>query len=352
MLKKLYKELDLVYNPHDIHKFHKTRIDFNEWDRYKVDEFNQLLAWLRENAVQFAWSSNGFISNRRGFRLPAYHITSGSFWIDLVIVSNLGICRIQIRFTEDKPKDSKSITGLQAFIMFREYCKSWGIDLKKYEIDNGEEVKKTIPKYLIKLEPRCRDFIFKGNAHHIDFHSSFPGGLANTYPEFKPVLEHLYKERKNDPVKKAILNYAIGYMQSLSACQARWAHLSKAAIEDNNNRVLSMVDKLRQGGRTVVGLNTDGIWYVGKIYHGEGEGSGLGQWENDHINCDLRYKTAGCYEFVENGIYHPVVRGLTSYDAIVPRDQWQWGDIYKHTEYITYYWDGKEIIKNINKEED
>lgn len=351
MLKRLYRELELVYKPEDIHKLHKRNIKFNEWDKNKVDDFNQILDWLRENAVQFSWSDRGFISNRRGFRLPAYNIIAGNFWIDLTVVSNFGICRIQVRFTEDKPKEQDSITGSQAFILFRNFCKQWGIDLKKYEIDNGAEVKETIPKYLIWMEPRVRDFVYKGVAHHIDFHSSFPAGLANTHPEFRPILEWLYTERKNDPTKKAILNYSIGYMQSLGGCQARWAHLAKDAIEDNNKRINELVTRLKKAGRTVVGLNTDGIWYVGKIYHGEGEGSGLGQWENDHINCDLRYKTAGCYEFMEDGVYHPVVRGLTSYDAIVPREQWQWGDIYRHTEYITYYWNGKEIIKTTNTEE-
>lgn len=345
MLNKLYKELEFVYAPENIHKLYQSKIKFNVWNSKKIDDFNKLMRWLKNNATEFEWSTGHFISGRRGFRFPAYCVKEGNFWVDLVIVSNqLQIARIQMRFSEATEEDEETLTGSQAFIQFRGWGKSWGIDLKKYEIDNGEEVKKTIPKYLIWMEPRIRDFIFT-NAHHIDFHSSFPAGLANTHPEFRPFLEWLYEGRKEDPIKKAILNYSIGFMQSLSGCQARWAHLAKDAIEDNNKRVNELVARLKKAGRTVVGLNTDGIWYVGKIYHGEGEGSGLGQWENDHINCKLRYKTRGCYEFIEDGVYHPVVRGKTSYESVVPRDQWVWGDIYKHVKYISYAWDGNQIIK-------
>ena len=72
-------------------------------------------------------------------------------------------------------------------------------------------------------------------------------------------------------------------------------------------------------------LNTDGIWYNGPLYHGDGEGSGLGQWENDHKNCQFRMASAGAYEFIEEGTYHPVIRGIPN-DT---KTEWEWGDIYK-----------------------
>ena len=79
--------------------------------------------------------------------------------------------------------------------------------------------------------------------------------------------------------------------------------------------------------------NTDGVWYYspnGKPYHGEGEGKGIGCWENDHLDCKWRAKSKGCYEFIEEGKYSPVVRGLTKYDKIKPdRTTWEWGDIFK-----------------------
>ena len=81
-------------------------------------------------------------------------------------------------------------------------------------------------------------------------------------------------------------------------------------------------------GRHLILTNVDGIWYTGDIYHGDGEGDKLGQWSNDHMNCTCRAKSAGAYEYIENGEYHAVVRGSTNLDKIKPRDQWVWGDIY------------------------
>lgn len=80
----------------------------------------------------------------------------------------------------------------------------------------------------------------------------------------------------------------------------------------------------------VISYNTDGIWYQGAVYHGDGEGDDLGQWHNDHVNCRFRAKSAGSYEFIENGSYFPVVRGKTRLDDLIPRDKWQWGDIYQN----------------------
>lgn len=95
--------------------------------------------------------------------------------------------------------------------------------------------------------------------------------------------------------------------------------------------------------------NTDGIWYCGDVYHGEGEGKRLGEWENDHINCMFRAKSAGSYEFVEDGKYYPVVRGRTNLDLITPRENWKWGDIFKkEAKVIEFYWLAGEGITDAN----
>jgi hypothetical protein len=169
------------------------------------------------------------------------------------------------------------------------------------------------------------------DAHHVDFHSSWPAGLCNKYPEFRPVVEFLYNRRHEYPENKLILNASIGYMQSAMAqVRARWAALSKAAIEDNNARIDALAQRLDDAGYTVIAYNTDGIWYTGgEPYHGEGEGNNLGQWENDHTHCQLRFKSPGAYEYIEDGKYTPVVRGYTNLDKIRPRTEWSWGDIYQ-----------------------
>ena len=139
-------------------------------------------------------------------------------------------------------------------------------------------------------------------------------------------------------------------MQSLNvkAVNARWAHLSRDAIKDNNDRIDKLSEAIVLAGGRVIGNNTDGIWYIGDVYHGKGEGPTLGQWENDHVNCMLRAKSHGAYEFVENGKYSAVVRGLTSYDNEVPRENWKWGDIYK-SGVIVLDWD-EETGFNVEEE--
>ena len=197
-------------------------------------------------------------------------------------------------------------------------------------------------------EPMC-------NVHHIDFHSSYPAGLANTHPEFKPILEEIYEERK-DPEKeilnKAILNFSIGWMQSYNPSEhrfAEWAHLSRDAIHDNNVRIIDLTVRIQASGREVIGYNTDGIWYRGDIYHSFGEGNKLGQWSNDHINCIFRSKSDGAYEYIEDNKYTAVVRGLTTYDIIEPdREKWKMGDIYKGSN-INYYYN--EITRRFEKDE-
>lgn len=226
----------------------------------------------------------------------------------------------------------KDIYPDQAFNKFRDKCEEFGIDLDSYEITNGAEVKTEIPAPPIAMiHNHTEDDYGIENVHHIDFHNSYPAGLANTHPEFRPVIEYFYEQRKVDPINKAVLNYTIGQMQSLKKdFGAKFAHLAKDAITDSHDRVYDVAMNLSLTGRKVIGFNTDGVWYQGEIYHGPGEGPLLGQWEHDHTNCRFRSKSAGCYEFIENGKYHAVARGTLPLDSIKPdRETWEWGDIFK-----------------------
>lgn len=227
-----------------------------------------------------------------------------------------------------RPKFNQTdMKGWRAWRIFVNLCEKEGIDLKNMAIDNGAEVKSTIQKPYIRMLIVHQTL---ENVHHIDFHSSYGSGLALTHPEFRPVIEKMYNERKTNPVYKDVLVCIIGYMQSIGRCKAAWAHLAKDAIDNNNTRMEALMYELELTGRRIVGLNTDGIWYQGDIYHDarNGEGPGIGQWHNDHTNCLFRARSDGAYEFIERGVYHPVVRGLTRLDLVKERDTWEWGDIY------------------------
>ena len=54
-------------------------------------------------------------------------------------------------------------------------------------------------------------------------------------------------------------------MQSIAGCNARWAHLSRDAIGDNNKRVKNLAETLETKGRMVLSFNVDGIWYKGRV---------------------------------------------------------------------------------------
>ena len=296
-----------------------------------VELFNRIYTYMlaQKGFYQIVRTPSGGISNKIPLseRHARWDLRMSDRWIEMTIIENSGMWRIQM--SPNKEKDSPVLSGRQAYFMFREFIKKFGIDMDQYSIDNGEMINRQIEKPLIVFphEPLRRDRIFYG-ANHIDFHNSYPAGLVNTHPEFKEGIEYLYKHRDKKPEYKDVLNYTIGFFHS-KFCQYKFAHLAKDAIADSNKRVLELAAKVEKSGRTIILFNTDGFWYTGKPYHGEGEGDGLGQWHNDHFATKFRAKSVGAYEFIEDEEYHPVLRGYTNLDDIKPRDSWEWGDIYQ-----------------------
>lgn len=292
-----------------------------------VDLFNKIYLWAESQQFNpIVRTPSGGISYRKpNFRLPCYDIQMHNSTITITILHRR-MWRICFRYKADK--DDSDGSYFNWWKKYLEICKKHGINLNDYAIEDGKQVNSTIEKYLIKLEHKLDVNRIFTNVNHLDFHSSFPAGLINTHPEFEQVERWLYERRKQHPEYKLALNASIGKFHS-DLVSYKWAHLAKDAIEDNNKRVLDIAERLRAAGRRVLLYNTDGIWYQGDPYHGEGEGSDIGQWENDHINCTLRIKSKGAYEYIEDGKYYPVLRGTTDYDLIKSRNEWQWGDIYR-----------------------
>lgn len=313
-----------------------------------VEIYNELLAYLKTTELnKIIRTKSGAIAQGPKNRLinsAAYDVVSTAHGARLTIILGPDIYVLKVGKTK---QDKTDIYPAQAFELFRDKCEEYGIDLDNYKITNGAEIKKTIPKPIIDMV-ELHDVNHPGldNVHHIDFHNSYPAGLCNEYPEFRPVVKYFYDLRRVDEINKAVLNYTIGQFHSLKhGHTAELAPLAKAAITDNNFRILMLSMELELSGRRVIGHNTDGIWYQGDIYHGAGEGTDLGQWENDHTNCKFRAKSAGAYEYIENGKYCAVVRGTLALDSIKPdRDTWSWGDIYS-SDVLEYYFDENDFIK-------
>lgn len=310
-------------------------------DKDKFNAIYQYVCGWRE----IKRTPSGGISDK-SFYYPSVGCDIGNASVELIICAKEGFFRLVFFPRKKNPINNSEIKGNNAFKEFVKVCKKFKIDLTKYKIKNGYEIKKQIEQPLIKLEHKIYQGMVFENAHHLDINSAWPAALTRTNPEFAPVMQYIFDKKQelkeqgiegDKNIYKAILNYSIGYMQSFKAYhRAAWAHLSRNAINENNRYMRELAEEMKKSGRRILAYNTDGIWYVGDLFHGQGEGKALGQWENDHINCKIRFKSAGSYEYIEDGVYKPVQRGLTKLDSKKPRNEWEWGDIF--TE------DGKETI--------
>jgi hypothetical protein len=241
-------------------------------------------------------------------------------------------------------KEGRKYTGSDALKVLRTECKTILEPFALLTNKDVAEVKNRIPKpmiYLTNMGEYTRGRTIT-NAFHMDINSAFPAGVVATYPAFRHFFEKHYKLRNEDPLHKAIMNFSIGASQSLKIRGYRYPELARAGIDWTNRKLLDLTQKLEDKGYCVLGYNTDGIFVLRKkgmpIYTDEDEGTELGQWKISHVFDKLRFKSAGSYEYVENGIYKPVVRGKTTLEKTKPREQWEWGDIFQ-AELIGYYWD-------------
>jgi hypothetical protein len=264
------------------------------------------------------------------------------------VVKAAGYFRIIIQNIQSH-KAGEHLSGHQSFYKLQKELLKDGVNIKDYAIENGADVKKEILKPLIKAETGCIFGKTYLNCHHIDYHQSYPAGLVNTHPEFEKTMTRLYLGRKMHPMNKDIMDMSIGYMQS-GIIKYKYAQLARDAMNDNWHRVTNLAEKVKAAGFQVLLYNTDGFWYVGKngAYHGEGEGNDMGQWQNDHVDCTLRIKSPGAYEFMERKKYTPVLRGKTNLDLKKPREEWVWGDIFNTAadEVIRYQFiEGEGIVE-------
>ena len=338
---------------------HPICYEFNYKD---VDEFNKIYEELSHSDLYYIERTNsGSISNKGNLLTQSYawdiFVTDSYARITVLYKGIIRAFRVG-----SITKENKTITPSNAWKKFIKVCLKHGLNLDDYKlplVETKDNKKVCVQGQLVKTEIKYKISMNQtmskkdeglSNCHHIDFHNSYPAGLANTHPEFKPAIEEIYSKRKDKDKKtsdmyKSILNYSIGCMQSEKfPWRCQWAHLAKDAILDNVKRIEELSNILEKTGRKILGYNTDGIWYQGEIYHGPGEGDNLGEWHNDHVNCLFRNKSNGVYEFIEDGKYNPVVRGHSTYDAIVPRDKWTWGDIYKGHEIMFDFDEDKGII--------
>lgn len=322
-------------------------------------KFNELYKALKEsNFKQIIRTESGGISNtlqeRRIF--DKYDVRQMGACVEITVCTFEKCARVQFRIPNYKADtDEKLITAGEYFRKYWiPYCNKHGIDMKKYACTKAEglEYKKQIHTSDINIyDPAASYGEAYEDAHHLDFHKFYMSGLVHALPEFKPVVDEIMAKIADAKAKgdnttikyhKTGLAAMIGYFQS-ACCGYKYAKLSMIAINDAYARFDIVKENLQKAGRRLLATNTDGIWYSGEIYHGEFEGTELTQWENDHTDCIIRFKSAGSYEYIEDGEYYPIVRGRTRLDKILSREDWDWGDIFQ-TDVITWKFDEEEGI--------
>lgn len=331
----------------------KIPVNIFEFNDDGAEEFNSIIDYWRDQYE--SWNTikrtpSGGICKKKGiFKMPAWDFQEGKNFIELTVLTTDCCARYKMT-TQGKSIVESGMSGRKAFVEFMNTCKRYGIDLKSFAITNGEEIKSTIQPAMIKvMNPKMLGKTYR-NAHHIDLNSSYMSGIMKAFPALESPIRDVYVHRNSDNKKyKAVLNMSFGFFQSkycrINTYGYALAQMSKAAIDYNNEFINNLLEKLIETGRCPILINTDGIWYTGDVYHDGDEGTDLGQWKNDHVNCTLRVKSNGAYEYMEDGKYHAVVRGSTRLDKLIDREDWQWGDIYKYDaiSILTYRFDRKNL---------
>lgn len=292
-----------------------------------------------------------------------YVVRDRRSYLEIVAVTIGGAFRVTFTANFDIINEG-GMTGREAFqTMTREYAKD-GIDIKSYATDRGSEIKAfEIEKPYISITNAVEIGETYEYVHHLDLHSAYPSGLAALHPELKPTIERIYERRKksaNDKKLKLALDASIGFMQSeyciVDGNKYALATLSRDGINWCNEQIRNLTKELMRQGYRALAYNTDGIWYT-KLENGKSvpskpmtcalEGTTLGTYGTDHVNCKIRWKSKGSYEFIENGVYKPVVRGATRLDKLKARSEWEWGDIFQDAAtIIRYRLEGDKIIKS------
>lgn len=321
-----------------------------------IEEFNEIIKKLNDLNNKNLINRGIERTKSGGIKIKPYYMYNYSVefygWCaEILIVSE--ICtrlKYTFRVFLNKDDEKETISGRQAYNILKRELKKDGVEIENYFIENGSEIKQEIEKPLIRLSNEfIKDSIFY-NVQHFDINSSYPFGISEFCEDFKTTIERLYKLRKTNPIYKQVLNLSCGFFQS-KLINFRMAHFSKFAIKLNNDRIKKIANFLEENGREILAFNTDGVWFVGNVPTreeietiGEKLGNDLGNFKIDHENCKIRFKSAGAYEFIENGVYNAVVRGHTKLDDIKPRSEWEWGDIYQKNAEIQEF----EISTNLN----
>lgn len=338
-------------------KPNKKKLPINEFTFEQLDEFNKIYKYVKDHYLLVKPTGSQGISYKIEERYEErYFVIKGNQRFELVVICADGC----YRFLLSNPKaEDNTVSGRKACRELFTAAEKHEIDFSKYICQDGKEIKSEIlSPHIDILDPFWTGKLMTvNNVHHIDLNSSYASRICEEYPELTPVYTELYNKRKdNDGYYKHVLTNSIGCFQSeycvnpsdkRTSLPYALANLAKLAINGTRHYVEEMIQKLEKSGRVPLLTNTDGIWYYGKLYHDENEGTELGKWKHDHKNCKFLMMSKGAYQFEENGKCHSVVRGVCNLDALEPdREKWKFGDLKELTYVVTYkFIEGEGVVK-------
>lgn len=305
-------------------------------------KWNDVIALLEAKGYRekkWRWTKSGGLSAAN--QTLGFEIRAKAAWFEIVANTVGGWFRVTFSQTAKVEEEGNGMTGRKGFHTLRNELAKDGVSLDSYATEHGDAVK------LLEIQkPRISfsgvpDEVYE-HVHHLDLHSAYPSGVAKMFPEMAKTIQRIYDGRKEPGRGKELklaMDAGIGFMQSewcrINGRKYALANVAKAGVNWCANTIDSLARKLVKAGYEPLAFNTDGIWYrkagggPSEPFHCELEGSTLGTYANDHLDCKVRWKSKGAYEFIEGGAYKPVVRGYTRLDRIKPRERWEWGDIYR-----------------------
>lgn len=331
----------------NLSKYHGKRISSPYYNEYRqwpapniitsMDEYNELLSFMYKNCKQGKLTQNGHLV--KSLTNQYVQIDMGSHNLTYLMDYNGTIYTFKF-WPGYRPDRVAGVTGSEALTELRRQGVEW---IGPYLLNNKQkiqEIKETILKPLICLDEgrlAGEDVIYQKRPGisilHIDINNAYPAGVAAYIPESKKTWERIYEQKKKgDPKAKAIANLSIGAAQSLRIRGYVAPMLAYYGIKWTIEQLLIAAATIRSISGMVLCYNTDGLWFVipdsrlSQLQEKLDFGNELGQWKIDHNVERIRFKSAGSYEYTEDGIYHAVVRGIPLYIS----NTFVWGDIFHH----------------------
>lgn len=237
--------------------------------------------------------------------------------------------KLQLRKAECEEDD---IDGYKSWNFVKKELKKDGVDLWSYKDKTSTKDQLLISRTSIPrrntetLSPVLAEKELK-DVYKLDFNSFFPHCLSVAFPEFRPTMERLFEQRKENP---KIKKYLVSFTGDLySWCGGRFAWMAVKMMTIARKMMLDLENRVKQFGALVLFEKIDAIYILSSrgCYKDENCGQNLGQYKIEHYKR-FWFDGPGTQEMIdENGVFEVKAQGRRELDSKKPRSEWTWGDV-------------------------